>query len=184
MLCKSRHHWLLAAALAFAGGAAAAPPAAETARQDGAASQARTEARRALLAEQVRLEEKLAATLEDSADAARAFGQLLAAGARRELQGSCSALARNPDNIRARERLQAFVDRHRNQGRRVVARYCFGPSLRQLLQEVRATRRVLQQRPDPKAVGQFDFRFQRLEGVARAEQRRFAAISRMMDGGP
>ncbi|WP_237059767.1 hypothetical protein [Microbulbifer sediminum] len=174
MLPKLLNRWLIAATLSCLAGAAAGQNPTDAPGAD---------AQRALLDEQLQLEEKLVNALKDPADAARAFGQLLPAGDRRKLQGSCSSLARNPDNARARGILQDFIGRYSEQGPRVIARYCFGPSLNQLHQEVRATRRALQQRPAAGQAGAFDFRLRRLEGEAQEEQQRFEAIRRIMLAG-
>ncbi|MFI2811131.1 MULTISPECIES: hypothetical protein [Microbulbifer] len=183
MLPKTLNRWLLAAVISCATGTAASQATEEKSPQEGGVPQARVDAQRALLEEQRQLEEKLVAVLEDPSGAARAFGQLLSAGDRRQLQAGCSSLARDPDNARARTLLQDFIDRYSEQPRRVIARYCFGPSLNQLHQEVRATRRALQQRPAASQVGEFDFRFQRLEGEAQEAQQRFTAIRRIMLAG-
>ncbi|MFC6633822.1 hypothetical protein [Microbulbifer taiwanensis] len=170
MLCKPYSFWLAAAFWAAATGAAAAPIAAE-----------QPDPRRQLLAEHRQLEDKLAAAVADSADAARAFGQLLPAGERRRLQAGCSTLTLNPDNTRARELLQEFFERYRDEKPRVIARYCFDPDLRQLQREVRATRRALQGRPA--SSGEFDFQYQRLERAAEAESRRYTAIRSILPTG-
>lgn len=180
MLCKSGNIWLLAAFLSFS--AAAEQSTQATPAPDSAADGADTQ--RKLFEAQLRLEEKVIAAIENSSDAARAFGQLLTAGDRRRLQSGCSSLARNPDNTRARHLLQDYIERHRDQRPQVITRYCFGPSLRQLQQEVRATRRALQQRPATAANDNgFDFRLQRLQQAAGDEQRRYAAIRKLMLAG-
>ncbi len=188
MLCKPCSFWLTAAVLSLA---ASFSLAADTGQKTGippengtAATQIPAEEsdpRRELLAEHRRLEDKLAAAVADSANAARAFGQLLPAEERRRLQTSCSTLARNPDNSRARGLLREFFERYRDQEPRIIARYCFDPSLRQLQQEVRATRNALQ--AQPANGGEFDFQYQRLERAAQGESRRYAAIRSILLAG-
>lgn len=177
MPCKSHNCWLAVAVLLFTASAGQAQV--QTAAAGGEASPqptAKMDPRRALFEQHRKLEERLVALMADSSDAVRAFGQLLPAADRRRLQAACSSLARNPDNTGARDRLQTFIDNHRDQGPRVIARYCFNPGLHQLLQEVRATRRALQQRPTSGGAGEFDVRFQMLEQAAGEERRRYAAI--------
>lgn len=179
MLYRSASHWLFFAALLLsATGAGATQVPAATAGKDGGAEEASEQ--RTLFEAHLQLEEKVVAAIEGSADAARAFGKLLSAEERRRLQAGCSSLVRNPDNGDARDLLRTFIDRHPDQEPRVVARYCFDPSLHQLQQEVRATRRALQQRSANGDGGKFDFRLQRLERSAQDEKRRYAAIQRLI----
>lgn len=178
MLHNPHSHWLSAALFAFAFAAAAI-----AGEQEETAPEPDADPQRALFQAQLKLEEKLAASIADSADAARAFGQLLTVDERRRLQAGCSSLTRNPDNSRSRDLLRTFIERHPDQPPRVIARYCFDPGLHQLLQEVRATRRGLQQRSTSGGAGEFDFRLQRLERAAEEERRRYEAIRRIMLAG-
>lgn len=140
---------------------------------------------RALFEAHRQLEEKVAAALRESADDARAFGKFLTAGERRRLQAGCTSLSRNPENTEARELLRESIQRHPEQAPRVVARYCFDPSLRLLQQEVRATRRALQERSasNGEEEGPFDFRLRQLERKVEGEKQRYAAIRGIMLAG-
>lgn len=149
--------WLLLAALPLAAAAqdtrstetrsAAAPDRLERSAPVSRTPAAQPLERRALFEEQQQLESRVAAAVAESEEAARAFGRVLAAEDRRRLQGSCSTLARDPGNAGARQQLEEFVARHREQKPEVVLRYCFDPSLRRLQQDARAGRRAMEARP-------------------------------------
>lgn len=107
----------------------------------------------AVLAETRALQQRVDVELRRSAPMVQAFANVLGEPGRREMQGICAALMRNPRDPIARQRLRAALGRHRQHDPEAVARYCLDGRYRQLLGELQARAQYIQGRIVTPAAG-------------------------------
>jgi hypothetical protein len=95
-----------------------------------------------LLAATQALQQRVDREAAAHADAAREFGESLIAADRREIQSTCSTLAADPDHAEARQRLERFLAKYRDQNPTIVAQFCLDRSYKRLESELAASARA------------------------------------------